>query len=53
MSFLQKHNFPYPAESTMRRWASKMNTEPGILSVVLKLMKDSCLSSLERVCILS
>ena len=34
--WLLKNNFPYPAESTLRRWIRKINTEPGILSVEKK-----------------
>jgi len=34
--WLLKNNFPYPAESTLRRWTRNINIEPGILSVEKK-----------------
>lgn len=50
--WLLKNNFPYLAESTLRRWASKISIEPGVLSAVFKLMKDTCLTKFQRVCII-
>lgn len=50
--WLLKNNYPFPAESTLRRWANKIRIEPGILHVVLNLMKNANMTVKQRVCVL-
>lgn len=44
-----------PGLSTLRRWASTVNVEPGILSVVLYCMiaKRKCMPDIERLVVLT
>lgn len=46
---------PYPSVATLNRWASKINTESGILKTVMNLLqheaKDMC--EQDRLCVLS
>ncbi|VEN49816.1 unnamed protein product [Callosobruchus maculatus] len=49
---LRKRGYPLPPVSALRRWASKLNIEPGILNVVLTLIKNASLSKMEKSCVL-
>lgn len=53
--YLRARNYPLPALSTLRRWASKFDISQGILKSVLTLMKKKSreLNETERLCILS
>ncbi|KAF2896683.1 hypothetical protein ILUMI_09498 [Ignelater luminosus] len=53
--YLRQKGHPYPALSTLRRWASSLNLKPGILTEVLQLMKEKakCLDERERITVLS
>lgn len=46
---------PFPSKSTLNRWASKLNVEPGVMPSVLQLLhhKAESMTELERVCVLS
>ena len=47
--------FPYPSISTLHRWISKINVEPGILTSVLKLLQHKATTMIEwdRLCVMS
>lgn len=50
--FLVKKGYPFPAVSTLRGWACKIDIRPGYLKVVSDLMKNTNLSKRDRVSIL-
>ncbi|GLV33193.1 hypothetical protein CBL_20073, partial [Carabus blaptoides fortunei] len=45
---LRKRSYPLPGVSTLKRWAGKIDVQPGILNTVLKLMEKSQLPKMER-----
>lgn len=49
---LLKKKYPFPAVSTLRNWASKININPGYLNVVFRLMGNADLSPYQKVCVL-
>lgn len=51
--YLYKKGHPLPGLSTLREWAKKINVKPGILTAVLKLMKQINYNQFEKICILS
>lgn len=50
---LLKKGYPYPAVSTLRSWARKLQIVPGILKNVLKVVQNSELTKLQRICVLT
>jgi len=46
---MHKNNHPLPGESTLRRWANKIDISPGILSFVLRLMETYDLPEIDKV----
>lgn len=53
--YLRTNNYPLPAMSTLRRWISKIDVNPGILKTVISLMekKADYLEKNERLCVLT
>lgn len=53
--YLKANNYPLPALSTLRRWASTFDLSPGILKNVTSLLqkKSSDLTDTDRICVLS
>jgi hypothetical protein len=53
--YLKKIGYPLPALSTLRRWALNLKLNPGVLTDVIKLMKQKsvALNENERLCSLS
>ena len=51
----EKWNFPLPSFSTISRWISGINVEPGVLSPMMNLLqhKASTMSQQERLCVIS
>lgn len=47
-----KKGFPLPNESSLRKWASTINFNPGPLDIVFNLLDSCSLNSQERACIL-
>ena len=47
--------FPFPCRSTLSRWVSKINVEPGVLQSVLTLLqqKATTMPEFERLCAIS
>lgn len=50
--WMQKNNHPLPGESTLRRWANKIDISPGILRFVFKLMGTYDLPEIDKVCVI-
>lgn len=50
--WLLKNKYPFPAESTLRRWASKITVQPGALPFVFQLMKNAELTKFDKVCVI-
>ncbi|XP_066955828.1 uncharacterized protein [Macrobrachium rosenbergii] len=50
-----KMEFPYPSISTLHRWVSKINVEPGILTSVLMPLrhKAKTMTEMNRLCVMS
>lgn len=50
-----KWKIPLPAKSTISRWMSKINIEPGVLLPIIRLLKQKCatMSDIERLCAIS
>ena len=48
-------HLPYPSNSTLHRWVTKIDVEPGILTSVLNLLqhKAKTMTEWEKVCVLS
>lgn len=38
--YLRKKNYPLPGLSTLRKWATRLNLEEGILKDVISLMRE-------------
>ena len=51
----EKVGFPFPSSSTLHRWVSKLNVEPGVLHSVVKMLqhKADSMSEPDRLCVLS
>lgn len=51
----EKLSFPLPSLSTLYRWMSKLNVEPGVLYPVFQLLRDRATSmdAYQRLCVLS
>lgn len=54
--YMREHmKLPYPSVSTLKRWTKVLTFKPGLLDIVLKLMKKKgdTMTAGERACILS
>lgn len=51
--FLRKHKYNLPSTSTLRRWAGKINVEPGLQVQTLSHMGKFDLPLEEKLCVLS
>lgn len=49
---LYRKNHPLPAPSTLRKWASKIKVEPGVIDTALNLMAHYELEEIDKVCVL-
>lgn len=51
----EKWQFPLPSSSTISRWASKLNVEPGVLHPIINLLrhKAATMTERERLCVVS
>lgn len=49
---LLKLNFPLPAVSTLQKWSSKIIIKPGMLCVVINILKNFNFSKFQKVCVL-
>nr|CAI5848072.1 unnamed protein product [Callosobruchus analis] len=45
-----KRGFPYPADSTLKRWLLKISTDQGILKNILKITEFTNMTEKDRVC---
>lgn len=54
-TYLRDKDVPLPSVSTLRRWISDVNVEPGILNSVIRMMhiRGASLSIEEKICIIS
>lgn len=50
--YILKKKYPLPAVSTLKKWANKISVRPGLLNVVINILKNSDLSSFDKVCVL-
>lgn len=49
---LLKKKYPFPAVSTLKKWAQKIDIDPGFLNIVFVLMKNANLTPYQKVCII-
>lgn len=50
--WMRNNNHPLPGESTLRRWANKIDIRPGILKFVLTLLQSYSLPEMDKVCVI-
>lgn len=50
---LRKKGYPFPAPSTLRDWCKKIEIRPGILTQIFDVIKQTELTEMEKICVLS